>query len=425
MRSGVSRPVRSGLGAGAILGLLAAASPASAAESAVGLSQADKDAVLRLVLVMKSEDYKVSAGAEKRLLKAGKKVVPYLCELLETGPEDLPRARVVRVLEEIGDRRALRSVALMSTREHPSDVRMSAVYALSKIGGKGVDKYLVRLLRDKEIALAQTAFQGLSKLIRVRRSDPSGSRELADLLLGELSEAEGQARLWTVGLLGQVRDKRAVRPLLRIVRSGPPELKRPALEALVRTGDEKAAPGLFDLLRRGRLVEKLHKEAISAVGSLGKEDLVPDMISLMEEKPELARPLADALAKITGQRIGPNAHAWWMWWTKKHEGEEAVLEMIGIPRRPRAAADAGGPVATPGAPAAEGRPAATPGAPAVEGRPSAAAPPAEPEKRRSYARYVVWAVMAAVFVVAMAAVQLIHSRSQKAKVAGRRRRKSR
>ena len=411
MKSGVARRVRSRLRAGIPLALFLAASPAAGETSRPKeLSKQEKDAVLKLILASKNEKkWENRDRAQTRLTKAGKRIIPYLCELLESAPEDFPRSEVLAVLGEIGDRRALRGVARFTAPETPLDLRRLAVHVLSRIGGKGVAKYLVRLLGDKEFFISHAAYQGLSNLIHARRSDEAARREIGDLLLDELVRAEGRARMWVVVLLGLTRDKKAVRPLLRMVRSGPAELKRPALKALVRIGDSKAAPGLLDIVRGEKLDEKLRKEVISAVGSLGKEDLVPDMISLMEEKPEIARALADALAKITGQRIGPNAHAWSMWWTKKFEGEEAVLEMIGITRRPPTSADAGGLAATPGA---------------EEERPVVAAPAAEPEKRRSHARMIVWAAMGAVLVI-MVCVQLVHSRLQKAKVAKRRRKKTR
>jgi len=403
VRPGVSRRIGSGFRAGVLLGLLAAAAQAGETRGPAELSRAEKDAVLRLVLLLESEEPGVGISAEKRLVRAGKKVVPHLCELLASGPEDVPAARVVTVLGKIGDRRALKNVARMSTREHPYEVRMSAVYALAGIGGKGVAKYLVRLLSDKELMVSQAAFQGLVKLAQARRSDPSATGELADLLLGALPEAEGRARIWIVGLLGEMREMSAARPLLRLVRSGPPEVRLPAVKALVRIGDKKTAGKLLALLRNEGLDARLRDEIASALGSLAEEDLAPEMVDLMADRPELAKPLAKTLSKVTGKRIGPSPHAWRMHVAQKYEGDEGVRYALGIET---AEAGPSGEEGTGEAPSAAG------------------ARAAEPEQRRISTRLIMPVAVGAALLVLIGGHN-IYLRQRKRKTAAPRRKNPR
>lgn len=402
MRRGSISPFR----AGALLGaLLAASSTAAPAGEPKKLSEREKAAVLKSVLTLTAEGLGVSAKAETRLLKAGKRIVPYLCELLASEREDIPRPDVVKVLGEIGDKRAVQSVALMTTAEHSLGLRRMAVDALSRIGGKGVAKYFVRLLGDKQMVVSHAAFQGLTRLIQARRSNPSATGELADLLLAALPEAEGQARVWLIALLGETREKAAARPLLQLVRSGPPEVRLPAVKALVRIGDKKTAARLLALLRGKDLDARLRDEIASALGSLADEDLAPEMVDLMADKPELAKPLAKTLSKVTGKRIGPSPHAWQMYVTKKYEGDEGVRYALGI--------ETAEPEVAP------------PGEEATGEAPSAAeARAAEPEQRRISTRLITMTAMVAFF-LAVIGGHKVYSRLKKPKRPAPRRKKTR
>ena len=320
------------------------------------LSQAEKAAALGHVLALASEAPEASVGAEKRLVAMGGRVVPYLCELVTSGRPDLPVVDVVRALGEIGDARASKTVAAMTSPGHPLDLRRTAVAALSKIGGEGAAKRLMTLLLDafgKESSLARAAYNGLTRLAKSEDGDSPHAEEIASLVLDRLDEAasSGQRRrpdqaddglcLWMVALLGEVRHASAVRQLVELAGTSErkPEIRRQAARALGAIGDGEAAIPLVELVCDED--PAVGKEAANALGRLRlSEDQEAEVACLLLEElafedatgGELHALVRGALARVTGEGAGRNAYKWRVWGVEQGYGDLARPEPGESPR---------------------------------------------------------------------------------------------
>lgn len=284
------------------------------AERPEPLPQGEKDAVLLRVLDLDSEKASVSAKAETRLIKAGSRIVPYLCELLTSGREDIPKAEVVKVLGEIGDPRAAATVTPMTAPGKPLNLRRMAVMALPRMGEgeeEEVARHLMKLLRDEQRMVAHAAFQGLTNLVHDERSGAAAAEEIVDIIDDELPDAEGQARTWMIALLGETRSERAVEPLLDLVRyeagdeSG--KLKLLAAKALGQIGDGEAADELVKLLRDDDA--RVRKGAAGALTRLSldegqREELALALVDELGVADETGGDVNDLVRKVLGSVAG-------------------------------------------------------------------------------------------------------------------------
>ncbi len=326
MRRGMRRPPIPGVRLlPAVCFLLSAAASGGAAE----LTREEKDAVLERVGELRSEKPGASGAAETWLIRSGGKSVPYLCELLGSAREDLPTGDVVKVLGEIGDQRAVKSLVPLTSAGQPLMTRRLATDALARIGGSDVVERLTKLLLDKQRLVSLAAYRGLTRLAHDKSSETPLGPEIAGAVLWEFAEAEGHVRLWMIGLLGETRDERSAPQLLELVASGPEELRLPSLKALVRIGSGEAAVKLLELLLDKD--PRVRKEAASAIGAARLDDeqrreVVTFLLELLgagnAQDPKALRSLATGLlARVTGEGEGRSVYKWRQWGVKNEFGD--------------------------------------------------------------------------------------------------------
>jgi hypothetical protein len=135
-------------------------------------------------------------------------------------------------------------------------------------------------------------------------------------LLAALEDPDAVRRRAAVALLARLGDPSTLARLAARIQDDDPHVAAEAREALVAARGTPALPPLVADLRRalgsGRPARAL--PAARALGRLGDADSVPLLIQLLDQGGELAAASADALSRITLQRLGPDPGPWIAWW---------------------------------------------------------------------------------------------------------------
>jgi HEAT repeat protein len=135
-------------------------------------------------------------------------------------------------------------------------------------------------------------------------------------LLAALEDPDAARRRAAVALLARLGDPSTLARLAARIQDEDSSVAAEAQEALVAAKGTPALPPLVADLRRslasGRPARAL--PAARALGRLADADSVPLLIQLLEQGGELAAASADALSRITLQRLGPDPRPWVGWW---------------------------------------------------------------------------------------------------------------
>lgn len=99
-------------------------------------------------------------------------------------------------------------------------------------------------------------------------ADEARKRGDIDFLLALLTDTDRASRRTAVSKLGQLRDRRAVNPLIRCLRSADPQTQIGAIKSLAKIGDATAVPDLHDVAS-GSERFGVRIEAALALGLLG------------------------------------------------------------------------------------------------------------------------------------------------------------
>jgi HEAT repeat protein len=129
--------------------------------------------------------------------------------------------------------------------------------------------------------------------------------ETAPLLIERLQHPSVEQRATIVDLLGELEDKRAVEPLIPLLRDPVPAVQLAALNALVRFRDHKTAEPLMQLLSLPD--EKIRERAVFGLGELHVQFAVPALIILLTTaaSPRLRWEIVVALGKLGSSEAVP------------------------------------------------------------------------------------------------------------------------
>lgn len=193
----------------------------------------DETAVPTLIKALKDEDEHGRYSAASALGVIGdRRAVPALIESLKDKSK-VVRLDAAEALGEIGDDKAVPGLA-GALRDKNDNVSWAAALALAKIGEVAVPA-LVEGLKDKRWRVRHNASEVLSN--RNRRYSPVNLARIAGkIALPTLSEAL-KDRQWSVRynvayILGEVGDKRAVKPLYNLLNDKDGAVSTAAREAL-------------------------------------------------------------------------------------------------------------------------------------------------------------------------------------------------
>lgn len=185
--------------------------------------------------------------------------------LRRADPRAVAAAR--RLLDERRDRPGAENLCNLLGKAAPSP---EVTAALMKMAGKGQDHKLRR-----------SAIKGLGSLKAAQ------ALELLIGIMGETADGDDpQAKAYHRWLktgaaeaLGKIGDRRAVEPLLRMLKQG--EVGRGVIDALAEIGDKRAVP---ELLRALKEAPKGHSTGlVSALAKIGDERAVPGLLKVLRK----------------------------------------------------------------------------------------------------------------------------------------------
>lgn len=199
-----------------------------------------------LIRDLESPDDVTRWTAEEELQRAGSYAVEPLIEVLNDG-ESSSRGTVIEILGNIGDERAVTPLVSVLD-ENDRELREKAVRALGEItvstGSEPGINALLRGLEDEDEWVRRTAAEYLGQIKDERAVDP---------LISHLESDEAElVRSQAAMSLGWIGDERAVEPLIRAMNSDEDELVRSdATRALGDIGGDRVFETFASLLETG------------------------------------------------------------------------------------------------------------------------------------------------------------------------------
>jgi len=198
---------------------------------------ADASTIPALVLALSDPDMQVQLAAEAAVIHVGAPAVHLLTESLQS-TDAVTRRRAAEALGEIGMQETAADALLRLANDPEPVVRATAVLALSTMGDRRATPELVRLLDDPGATVRRQAADVLARL-----GDPAAVPPLIALL-----DPYQPGRVSAIQTLGQLKDRRAV-PALRKLLDHPDQYTSiMAARALAEIGDPAALPAVLDKL---------------------------------------------------------------------------------------------------------------------------------------------------------------------------------
>ena len=238
----------------------------AAAEALGQLS--DQRSCRALVDRLADEDARVVDSASDALLKIGEPAVHPMLVALET-PAGKARERIVSLLGQIGDSRAVPSLVRLLEDEN-AGVRAMAAEALHSLGWSPD--------RTDDLVAYYLARQDWPALKRL------GKRPIEALLL-RLHDDSSEVRRNAILLLAEIEDKRCVGPLVECLSDSSPEIRTLACETLARIGEPSVGPLVSALEDQHLFVRTGAAIALSKIGS----PAVPPLIEMLASTGETYR----------------------------------------------------------------------------------------------------------------------------------------
>ncbi len=231
-------------------------------------------------------------------------------------PDPVVRGYAATALGEIGDTRARAALLAALRTENVSVVNMAS--SLSDLGGEEVVKILIAKLHDPNPNNRLYALYALGKI-----SDPEmvrplievlGSEEIGWLaakvlvnigqpalqpLLESLFSENRTVRLYATYALGEIRDPKCVRGLLRMLEDPDPLVLDTAADALTAIGERSVIPAVAELLKSPR--PRVRQRALDILGRLGDAALGDTITSMISDPDhEVVKSAVTALGRVKG-----------------------------------------------------------------------------------------------------------------------------
>jgi HEAT repeat protein len=259
-----------------------------------------------------SRDTKVQTKAELALARSGRRVLPYLLEVLEVGKHERdsdPRLldAVVRVLHRI-EHRTARTTLRQLARRGPTKLRATALACL----GQKPDATAV------DIAFAALGAESREVQAQARRIIRRAGKRADDRLAGALGawrDQDEEELEVMVRLVGNNWIDGVIPHLVEILRHPSPRVRRATVRTLIRA---QSAPARDRMLAADGVRERLKDEsgdvrmqAVLTMRALGDESDLEDLAELLLDSHSGAQDAARVtLAVLTGVDVGRSYFAW-------------------------------------------------------------------------------------------------------------------
>ena len=134
------------------------------------------------------------------------------------------------------------SAKILADTQKDTNTRMEAAMTLGQAKNPKYLQFLTEALKDSNKAIRWTAAEALWEM-----GDKKAVPALIEYL--EKGEAYEWGKVVTMNALASLKDPQAVEPLIRVLESPNPFLRRSAAVALFTIGDARAIPPLIELLK--------------------------------------------------------------------------------------------------------------------------------------------------------------------------------
>lgn len=226
------------------------------------------------------------------LTKIGKQGIPQLVNAIKKNDENI-RKGVVEVLGRLKDKSTSPSLINL-LKDKNKDVRIKTIFALGEIGDKAAIKPLVIILRDKKYSeeslesvkaldklkwKPEKTYEKISFFLAYEKWDSLACigtpafKELIVLINSKNRYISGKACY----ALGELRDKRAVKPLITKAKYPDNYIRREAITALGKLGDPYAVNSIIPSLND----KYTRNQAIEALGRLGNKRIINLLIPFL------------------------------------------------------------------------------------------------------------------------------------------------
>ncbi len=228
-------------------------------------------AVRPLIASLKDDSPAVRLYAAQALglIADARAVTPLIAALNDPRPE--VRVQVAAALGRMKDGRAFQPLAgaLLSDRE--GSVRLQAVKGLGELRDARAVQPLISVLGDDDPDIRAAAVTALGLL----------GRPAFGALAAALGDKDARRRQHAAQALGEIRDPRAIAPLIAIMKDADPNVRFRAYQALGRIGEPAVDP-LIAALRDGHPWIRLN--AVYALKEIGDARAMGPLISALQDR---------------------------------------------------------------------------------------------------------------------------------------------
>lgn len=253
----------------------------------------DERAILPLILLLGHKDPAVRYLAKVTLAHFGSKAVQPLLLSLQGQTTDI-QVSIVDVLTVIGkaDAPVVFDLGMVVTGPFPDRVRMTAAYALGKIGDDRGIQPLVQAIKDEESPVRYVAPEALLRI------GSAAVKDLVDLLDNEDPEV---VRL-SITALGKLGDGRAVMPLIDKLESKRLTVRNTASKALIRIGEPAVKPLIGLSKSKDSEIQQASTEALIQIGATVVTPLIEELKTNLKNYRSIA---SDVLIRIGSPAVIP------------------------------------------------------------------------------------------------------------------------
>lgn len=223
---------------------------------------------LALIDTLRDENLALRQRSVDTLIEKGSSSIAALIEALRIDDHDI-QFNLIKVLGALGDQRATQH--LISLIEHaPESLQYEIIEALIQLNDPEAIDTLITTLGHKEPSIRDLAAKGLTYL---------GNFSLPPLFLA-LHSPQWLIRSYAARILGQIRNKQAVAPLVDVLPHSDSTFRKEVIGALGMLGDSKAVPALLHALTQGE--QETIKPLIESLAKINDPRSIPAMIEALK-----------------------------------------------------------------------------------------------------------------------------------------------
>jgi len=244
-----------------------------------------------------------------------KEAIPRLLEIAQS-KEHISVSRRWAALEALGALKEPRAFDLLLAASQQGGMRIAAARGLGKLGDARATETLIALLKNDDDRVSDAAAWAILQL-------PPDPRTIDPLLeiLHDVYGPDIERRIYAAKALTRFPDERILFEFCQTVRRNSPwspdPVQRLLIHLLGERKDRRSVRTLIKCLRSGDVDRVVAVEAAWALGRIGDQRAVPALITLVNDRqPAIRSSVLTALQQLTGQDFSSDHARWVAWWTK-------------------------------------------------------------------------------------------------------------